>query len=108
MACASDSSEEAKFSNPNARHLVAEVSTKKKTFVEKLASDEDWEGKGWTGLFLSNGPGDPSMCSDTVKSIQYVMEIILRKLFLVFVWKINCWRLQVVLRPSKFIIEIVV
>ena len=76
--------------------------------AEILASDDDREGKGWTGLFLSYGPGDPSMCSDTVKSIQYVMEIILQKLFLVFVWKINCWRLQVVLRPSKVIMEIVV
>ena len=45
MACACDSSQEAKFSDSNARHLVAEVSTKKKSLVEKLASDEDWEGK---------------------------------------------------------------
>ena len=95
MACACDSSEEAKFSDPNARHLVAEVSTKEVTsykptdcepktkilafdcgikyniirylvkvhkvelvvmpynyaLAEKLASHEDWEGKGWTGLF---------------------------------------------------------
>ena len=56
------------------RRANAQVSTKKKTLAEKLASDEDWEGKGLTGLFLSNGPGDPSMCSDTVRSIQYVME----------------------------------
>ena len=37
--------------------------------AEKQTSDDDREGKGGLGLFLSNGPGDTSMCSDTVKSI---------------------------------------
>ena len=29
----------------------------------------------WQGLFLSNGPGDPAMCPDTVKSIQYALAL---------------------------------
>ena len=29
----------------------------------------------WEGLFLSNGPGDPTMCSSTVKSIQYALKM---------------------------------
>jgi carbamoyl-phosphate synthase/aspartate carbamoyltransferase len=29
----------------------------------------------WEGLFLSNGPGDPTMCSETIKSIQYALEL---------------------------------
>jgi len=29
----------------------------------------------WEGLFLSNGPGDPTMCPETIKSIQYAMTI---------------------------------
>jgi len=29
----------------------------------------------WEGLFLSNGPGDPTMCSQTVKSIKYALEL---------------------------------
>lgn len=27
----------------------------------------------WDGLFLSNGPGDPTMCAQTVKSIEYAL-----------------------------------
>lgn len=30
----------------------------------------------WDGLFLSNGPGDPAMCSDTIASIQYALELV--------------------------------
>lgn len=29
----------------------------------------------WQGLFLSNGPGDPTMCPDTIKSIQYALTL---------------------------------
>lgn len=29
----------------------------------------------WEGLFLSNGPGDPTMCAETIKSIQYAIEL---------------------------------
>mmetsp|Transcript_29219 Transcript_29219/g.52927 ORF Transcript_29219/g.52927 Transcript_29219/m.52927 type:complete len:1542 (-) Transcript_29219:127-4752(-) len=29
----------------------------------------------WDGLFLSNGPGDPAMCPQTIKSIQYALEL---------------------------------
>jgi carbamoylphosphate synthase large subunit/anthranilate/para-aminobenzoate synthase component II len=30
----------------------------------------------WQGLFLSNGPGDPTMCSETVESIKYALELL--------------------------------
>ncbi len=29
----------------------------------------------WDGLFLSNGPGDPAMCPQTIKSIQYALNL---------------------------------
>ena len=29
----------------------------------------------WQGLFLSNGPGDPTMCSATMKSIKYALNL---------------------------------
>lgn len=29
----------------------------------------------WQGLFLSNGPGDPTMCASTIKSIQYALSL---------------------------------
>ena len=42
--------------------------------AEKLESGDDWEGSGFSGLFLSNGPGDPTMCQSTIVNIQYIME----------------------------------
>ena len=30
----------------------------------------------WQGLFLSNGPGDPEMCADTINSIKYALELV--------------------------------
>jgi len=29
----------------------------------------------WDGLFLSNGPGDPAMCTATIRSIQYALNL---------------------------------
>jgi carbamoyl-phosphate synthase/aspartate carbamoyltransferase len=29
----------------------------------------------WDGLFLSNGPGDPTMCNETISSIQYALGL---------------------------------
>ena len=30
---------------------------------------------GWEGLFLSNGPGNPEMCGETIKSIKYALAL---------------------------------
>jgi len=30
----------------------------------------------WQGLFLSNGPGDPTMCPQTIASIQYALSLV--------------------------------
>ena len=35
----------------------------------------DAEVGDWKGLFLSNGPGDPTMCSATIKSIKYALAL---------------------------------
>lgn len=37
-------------------------------------SGQDWVGSNWKGLFLSNGPGDPTMCGKAISTIQYVMK----------------------------------
>lgn len=29
----------------------------------------------WQGLFISNGPGDPAMCPQTIKSLQYALNM---------------------------------
>eukprot|EP00804_Cyclotella_cryptica_P015765 CCRYP_013402-RF/>CCRYP_013402-RF protein AED:0.05 eAED:0.05 QI:200/0.83/0.85/1/0.83/0.85/7/149/1539 len=98
------------FSDPNARNLVAEVSTKSinvygssnspsviaydcgmkyniirclvdvhKVKLTVVPFDYDLEKNPsnieWEGLFLSNGPGDPTMCPQTIKSIQYALNL---------------------------------
>lgn len=30
----------------------------------------------WEGLFLSNGPGDPTMCQETITSVRYALELV--------------------------------
>ena len=34
-----------------------------------------WPLDEWDGLFLSNGPGDPTMCPETVESIKYALNL---------------------------------
>jgi len=98
------------FDDPNARNLVAEVSTKtvnvygtsnspsiiaydcgmKHNIIRYLVDehkvkltvvpfDYDLEENPanieWDGLFLSNGPGDPTMCAQTIKSVQYALNL---------------------------------
>jgi carbamoyl-phosphate synthase small subunit len=90
--------------DPNARNLVAEVSTgsrevyagsgktivlvdcgAKGSIVEELRKrdltvirvpwDYDFLQEDFDGLFISNGPGDPTACVQTIKNIQRAMEL---------------------------------
>ncbi|KAG5187780.1 multifunctional pyrimidine synthesis protein [Tribonema minus] len=96
------------FANPNERHLVAEVSTRKTTvygkgnatrilafdcgmkyniircFAEQcqveftvVPFDYDLEanvdGIQYDGVFVSNGPGDPVTCAQTINSLKWLM-----------------------------------
>ena len=38
--------------------------------LEKNPANIEWEG-----LFLSNGPGDPAMCPETIASIEYALQL---------------------------------
>ena len=91
------------MSDPNRRNLVAEVSRRRcctygngrikvlaidcgmknniiRYFVRKgvevkvVPWDWDISNENYHGLFLSNGPGDPSMCKATVEAIRRVLE----------------------------------
>jgi carbamoyl-phosphate synthase small subunit len=92
------------FSDPNSLHLVAEVSTKKvlefgsgdKTVivvdcgmktnqlrnllarglkVKVVPWDYDFvSDNSWDGLFISNGPGDPTMCTATISNLRKVIQ----------------------------------
>jgi carbamoylphosphate synthase large subunit/anthranilate/para-aminobenzoate synthase component II len=37
--------------------------------------EKNSENIAWQGLFLSNGPGDPTMCPETIQSIQYALAL---------------------------------
>jgi carbamoyl-phosphate synthase small subunit len=89
--------------DPNKRNLVAEVSIKEKqrygsgpmkiitvdcgmkenivrSFVERGAEvlrvpwDYDFTKEKYDGLFISNGPGDPTMCKETILNLKKALE----------------------------------
>ncbi len=91
--------EDIPFYDPNIVNLVAEVSIKKKqvygkgkykillidcgvksniiryllrfdTTVIRVPWDYDYSKEEYNGLFLSNGPGDPTMCDITIKNLK--------------------------------------
>lgn len=91
------------FSDPNAAHLVAEVSpTEKKTYgsgkkrviavdcgmkesmmrhlmsfpieIVRVPYNYDYSEEEFDGVFLSNGPGDPSRCAETIAILQRAMK----------------------------------
>jgi carbamoyl-phosphate synthase small subunit len=95
--------EDVSLEDPNARNLVAEVSTAhrevflgngktvvlvdcgaKGSIVEELRKrdftvvrvpwDYDFNQEDYDGLFLSNGPGDPTACGKTIENIRKAME----------------------------------
>ena len=95
--------EDVPFEDPNAKNLVAEVSTdhrevflgsgktvvlvdcgakgsivdelRKRDFtVIRVPWDYDFNQEDYDGLFLSNGPGDPTACISTINNIKRAME----------------------------------
>lgn len=77
----------------------------------------------YDGLFLSNGPGDPTMCTPTIEQIKKVWQLIARvymemdgrlrhvatyrfwlaatSLSLAFAWVTSCWLWPPVPRPRR-------
>lgn len=94
-----------KFTDPNKRNLVAEVSIKKPVTynasgvlkicavdcglkynqlrcfiqrgvrVELVPWDHPINMEQYDGLFLSNGPGDPSICTATIENVRKAMKV---------------------------------
>lgn len=91
------------FYNPNIVNLVKEVSIKEKkiygsgkwkimlvdcgvkyniiryllrydTTVIRVPWDYDYHNDDYDGLFISNGPGDPKMCADTIRNISISLK----------------------------------
>lgn len=94
---------EIQFFDPNKINLVAEVSThekkiygsgkyrillvdcgvkyniirnllKRDTTIIRVPWDYDYHNEEYDGLFLSNGPGDPKMCTTTIENIRRSFE----------------------------------
>jgi carbamoyl-phosphate synthase small subunit len=57
------------------RYLVSELKVKLYVVPFDYDLEANPENIEWEGLFLSNGPGDPTMCPQTIKSIQYAMKV---------------------------------
>lgn len=95
--------EELEFTDPNKQNLVAQVSTsetlvygngskkillvdcgvkyniirhflKRDTTVIRVPWDCDFSDGTYDGLFISNGPGDPKMCAETIRNLRKAME----------------------------------
>ncbi len=47
---------------------------KRNTTVIRVPWDYDFSNENFDGIFISNGPGDPAMCSVTVENIRKVIE----------------------------------
>ncbi|KPI82958.1 putative carbamoyl-phosphate synthase [Leptomonas seymouri] len=91
------------FADPNTRNLVAEVSTKTrityghgtlrilvidmgvklntlrcllKHDVTVVVVPHDWDitTEVYDGLFISNGPGNPQMCTSTIRSVRWALQ----------------------------------
>lgn len=98
------SGEEIDFYNPNKENLVSLVSCREKmvygdgalkivlvdcgvknniiryllkfdTTIIRVPWDYDFTNEDYDGLFISNGPGDPQMCSETIGNLKSAMNI---------------------------------
>jgi len=94
--------EPVEFTDPNRENLVAQVSSaekevygegskrillidcgvkyniirhflKRDTTVIRVPWDYDFSGEEYDGLFISNGPGDPKMCVETINNLRWAI-----------------------------------
>ena len=56
------------------KHNILRCLLKRDTTVIRVPWDYDFNGIEYDALFISNGPGDPAYCTDTVKNIQTAMQ----------------------------------
>ncbi len=56
------------------KHNILRCLLKRNTTVIRVPWDYDFTGEDYDGVFLSNGPGDPVMCSETVANLKKAMK----------------------------------
>lgn len=98
-----DDKEDIPFYDPNLDNLVAQVSCKEPIYyghgrykvllvdcgmknnilrcllrydvtVKRVPWDYDFRGEDYDGLFISNGPGDPSLCTKTIEHLSWAIQ----------------------------------
>ncbi len=47
---------------------------KRNTTVIRVPWDYDYSGENYDGVFISNGPGDPAMCNETIENIKKAID----------------------------------
>lgn len=56
------------------KHNIIRSLLKRNVTVIRVPWDYDFNQLEWDGLFISNGPGNPDFCEETVKNIRKAME----------------------------------
>ncbi|WP_029901809.1 glutamine-hydrolyzing carbamoyl-phosphate synthase small subunit [Prevotella sp. 10(H)] len=56
------------------KHNIIRCLLKRNVTLIRVPWDYDFNQLEWDGLFISNGPGSPDFCEETVKNIQKAME----------------------------------
>ncbi|NQU85186.1 MAG: glutamine-hydrolyzing carbamoyl-phosphate synthase small subunit [Mariniphaga sp.] len=57
------------------KHNIIRCLLKRNTTVIRVPWDYDFTSEDYDGVFLSNGPGDPAMCAETVENIRKAINI---------------------------------
>jgi carbamoyl-phosphate synthase small subunit len=56
------------------KHNIIRCLLNRDVTLIRVPWDYDFNQLGWDGLFISNGPGNPDFCEETVKNIRKAME----------------------------------
>jgi carbamoyl-phosphate synthase large subunit len=62
------------FVDCGTKHNIIRCLLRRDVTITRVPWDYDFTGMDYDGVFISNGPGDPKLCTPTIKNIQKVME----------------------------------
>jgi len=69
--------------------------------VRVVPHDHDISKETYDGLFISNGPGNPELCTVTVENIKKALQAEPPKPISASAWETNSWREPLVLPPTN-------
>ncbi len=62
------------FIDCGTKHNIIRCLLRRDVTIIRVPWDYDFSGMDYDGVFISNGPGDPKLCTPTIKNIQKAME----------------------------------